>query len=71
MVRVVEKVKLMRSLQEISKKLSGNIKIEIPSCELILVSPICSQAGQIALDGGISWRGWSARRFLELRRRIC
>ncbi len=34
----------MRSLQEISKNLSGNIKIEIPSCELILVSPICSHS---------------------------
>jgi hypothetical protein len=32
----------MRSLQEISKNLSGNLKIEIPSCKLILVSPICS-----------------------------
>jgi hypothetical protein len=42
MIRVVEKVKLMRSLQEISKNLAGNLKIEIPSCELILVSPICS-----------------------------
>ncbi len=39
MIRVVEKVNLMRSLQEISKNLSGNLKIKIPSCELILVSP--------------------------------
>jgi hypothetical protein len=34
----------MRSLQEIFKSLSGNLKIEIPSCELILMSPICSHA---------------------------
>jgi hypothetical protein len=44
MIRLVEKVKLMRSLQEISKNLTGNKKIEIPSCELILVSPMCSQS---------------------------
>jgi hypothetical protein len=44
MIRVVEKVKLIRSLQEIFKNLSGNLKIEIPSCELILVSPICSHS---------------------------
>jgi hypothetical protein len=36
-------VKVVRSLQEIPKNLSGNLKIEIPSCEQILVSPICSQ----------------------------
>jgi hypothetical protein len=40
MIKVVEKVKLMRSLQEIAKNLSGNLKIEIPSCEQILVSPM-------------------------------
>jgi hypothetical protein len=42
MIRVVDIVKVVRSLQEISKNLSGNLKIEIPSREQILVSPICS-----------------------------
>jgi hypothetical protein len=42
MIRVVEIVKVVKSLQEISETLSGSLKIEIPSCEQILVSPICS-----------------------------
>jgi hypothetical protein len=41
MIRVVEIVKVVRSPQEISNNLSGNLIIEIPSCEKILVSPIC------------------------------
>ncbi len=44
MIEVVEKQKLTRSLQEISKNLLVNSKIEIPSCKLILVSPICSHS---------------------------
>jgi hypothetical protein len=46
MLRVVNKVankaKVVRSLQEISKNLSGNLKMKIPSCEQIQVSPISS-----------------------------
>jgi hypothetical protein len=41
-IRVVEIMKVVISLQEISKNLSENLKIEISSCEQILVSPICS-----------------------------
>jgi hypothetical protein len=44
MIRVVEIAKVTRSLQDISKNLSGNLKIEISSCEQILVSPICSHS---------------------------
>jgi hypothetical protein len=40
MIRVVDKVNNVRSLKEISKNLLGNLKIEIPSCEQILVSPM-------------------------------
>jgi hypothetical protein len=46
MIKVVEIVKVLRSLQEISKNLSGNLPTEIPSCEQILMSPICSQRCQ-------------------------
>jgi hypothetical protein len=35
-IEIVEIVEIVRSLQEISKNLSGNLKIEIPSCEQML-----------------------------------
>jgi hypothetical protein len=44
MIRVVEIVIVVSCLQEISKNLSVNLKMEICSCEQILVSPICSHS---------------------------